>query len=55
MSLPAPAESDPKRVLADASRGGVERVFLIGPDEAARGKMRVRDLAARDEREVDLH
>ena len=44
----------PKRILAEASRGGVERVFLIGPEEAARGKMRVRDLAAREEREVDL-
>ncbi len=43
-----------KRVLADASRAGVERVVLIGPDEAARGKMRVRDLASREERELDL-
>ena len=43
-----------KRILADASRAGVDRVFLLGPEEAERGKMRVRDLAARDEREVDL-
>ncbi len=43
-----------KRVLADASRAGVERVVMIGPDEAARGKMRVRDLASREEQELDL-
>ena len=43
-----------KRVLADASRAGVERVFLIGEDEASRGKMRVRELASREEHETPL-
>ncbi len=48
------APTRPKRVLADASRTGAERVFLIGPDEASRGKMRVRELASREEHETPL-
>jgi histidyl-tRNA synthetase len=44
----------PKRVLAEASKSGVERVFLLGPEEAARGKMSVRVLTTREESEADL-
>ncbi len=43
-----------KRVLADADRGGAERVFLLGPDEVGRGRMRIRDLTSRAEREEEL-
>jgi histidyl-tRNA synthetase len=39
-----------KRALDDANRAGARRIFLIGPDEAARGVARVRDLATREER-----
>ncbi len=35
-----------KRVLGDADKAGAERVYLIGPDERARGVVKVRDLAA---------
>jgi histidyl-tRNA synthetase len=47
-------ESRPKRVLADADRGGAERVFLIGPAERERGAVRVRDLRAKTEVEEPL-
>jgi histidyl-tRNA synthetase len=43
-----------KRVLGDADKAGVERVFLIGEDERARGVVRVRDLARQEEREEFL-
>ena len=35
-----------KRVLADASRSGARRVYLVGPDELAQGEALVRDLAS---------
>ena len=35
-----------KRVLADADKAGARRVYLIGPDELARGEVLVRDLAS---------
>jgi histidyl-tRNA synthetase len=35
-----------KRVLADADKSGARRVYLIGPDELARGEVLVRDLAS---------
>jgi histidyl-tRNA synthetase len=35
----------PKRALADADRAGARRVYLLGPDELARGEVAVRDLA----------
>jgi histidyl-tRNA synthetase len=44
-------ESRPKRVLADADKAGARSVWLLGPDEAARGVVKVRDLAAGTERE----
>lgn len=43
-----------KRVLGDADKAGVERVFLIGEDERARGVVRIRDLARQEEREEPL-
>jgi len=39
-----------KRVLADADKAGAKRVYLIGPDELARGEVLVRDLATGDQR-----
>jgi len=33
-----------KRVLADADRAGARRVYILGPDEVARGQVLVRDL-----------
>jgi histidyl-tRNA synthetase len=46
--------SRPKRALADADRAGAARVVLIGPDELARGVMKIRDLRTRQEREEPL-
>jgi histidyl-tRNA synthetase len=40
----------PKRALADADRAGAARIYLVGPDERARGVARVRDLATGEER-----
>ena len=33
-----------KRVLADADKSGARRLYVIGPDELARGEVLVRDL-----------
>ncbi|HKE12473.1 MAG TPA: histidine--tRNA ligase [Myxococcota bacterium] len=43
-----------RRVLQDADRAGAERVYLIGPDEAARGEAKVRNLRTGEERAVPL-
>ncbi|MFO0690103.1 MAG: histidine--tRNA ligase [Myxococcota bacterium] len=43
-----------KRVLGDADKAGVERVWLIGEDERARGVVKVRDLAKKVEHEEPL-
>jgi histidyl-tRNA synthetase len=43
-----------KRVLAHADRIGAARVLLIGEDEAARGVVRIRDLATGEERDERL-
>jgi histidyl-tRNA synthetase len=43
-----------KRVLGDADKAGAERVFLIGEDERARGVVKVRTLADKEEREEPL-
>ncbi len=43
-----------KRVLGDADKAGAERVFLIGEDERARGVVKVRDLARKEEHEEPL-
>ena len=43
-----------KRVMADADKTGASRVWLIGPEEAARGVATVRDLATGEQREEKL-
>jgi histidyl-tRNA synthetase len=43
-----------KRVLGDADKAGVERVWLIGEDELARGVVKVRELAKKLEHEEPL-
>jgi histidyl-tRNA synthetase len=43
-----------RRVLQDADRAGAERVYLIGPDEAARGEAKVRNLRTGEERALPL-
>ena len=47
-------ETRPKRVLADADKSGARSVWLLGPDEATRGVVKVRDLATSTEREEPL-
>jgi histidyl-tRNA synthetase len=47
-------ETRPKRVLADADKSGARSVWLIGPDEVARGAVKVRDLASGTERDEPL-
>jgi histidyl-tRNA synthetase len=42
------------RVLAEADRGGAERVYMIGGDELARGVVKVKDLASQEEHEEAL-
>jgi histidyl-tRNA synthetase len=43
-----------RRVLQDADRAGAERVYLIGPEEAARGEAKVRNLRTGEERALPL-
>lgn len=43
-----------KRALQDADRGGAREIWLIGPDELARGVARVRRLAGGEERDEPL-
>jgi len=43
-----------KRVLGDADKAGAERVYLIGEDELARGVVKVRDLARKEETEEPI-
>ena len=43
-----------KRALADADRAGAARIYLVGPDEVARGVALERDLASGEQREVPL-
>jgi histidyl-tRNA synthetase len=43
-----------KRILGDADKSGAERVYLIGEDERARGVVKVRDLARKEEHEEPL-
>ena len=40
-----------KRALADANRVGAARIWLLGPDEVARGVVKLRDLARGEESE----
>jgi histidyl-tRNA synthetase len=43
-----------KRALADADRSGARRVYLLGPDEVARGAAQVRDLSTGEQAEEPL-
>jgi histidyl-tRNA synthetase len=47
-------DTRPKRVLADADKNGAARVWLVGPDEVARGIVRVKLLATGAEEETAL-
>jgi len=47
-------ETRPKRVFADADKSGARSVWLLGPDEAARGVVKVHDLATGAERDEAL-
>jgi histidyl-tRNA synthetase len=47
-------ETRPKRVFADADKSGARSVWLVGPDEAARGVVKVHDLATGAERDEAL-
>jgi histidyl-tRNA synthetase len=44
----------PKRALADADKAGAVRIYLVGPDERARGVAKVRELATGQEQDVPL-
>jgi histidyl-tRNA synthetase len=44
----------PKRALADADRAGAVRIYLVGPEERARGVSRERELASGHEHEEPL-
>jgi len=48
------AATRPKRALAHADRIGAARVLLLGPEEASRGVVRVRDLATGEERDEKI-
>ncbi len=43
-----------KRVLADADKAGAREVYLIGPDELARGEVLVRDLSNSQQRSIPI-
>jgi histidyl-tRNA synthetase len=47
-------DARPKRVLEEADRAGAKRAYFVGPEEAARGVVRVRELAAGVDREEPL-
>jgi histidyl-tRNA synthetase len=44
----------PKRALADADKAGAVRIYLVGPDERARGVAKVRELATGREHDEPL-
>ena len=48
------ADTRAKRVFSDADKAGAVRVFVIGPDELARGVVKIRDLRTREERDEPL-
>jgi histidyl-tRNA synthetase len=43
-----------KRVLADADKAGAREVYLIGPDELARGEVLIRDLSSGQQRSIPI-
>ena len=44
----------PKRVFADANKAGARHVYVIGPEERARGVVRIKDLATEAQRDEKL-
>ena len=44
----------PKTFFARAGKGGYSHAALIGPDDVAGGKVRIKDLATREEMEEPL-
>jgi histidyl-tRNA synthetase len=47
-------DSRPKRVFADANKAGARHVYVIGPEESARGVVRVKNLATEEQRDLPL-
>jgi histidyl-tRNA synthetase len=43
-----------RRALQDADRAGAARIYMLGPEELARGVVKVRDLASGEERDEPL-
>jgi histidyl-tRNA synthetase len=43
-----------KRVFADANKAGARHVYMIGPEERARGVVRIKDLATEQQRDEPL-
>ena len=43
-----------RRALADADRAGARKIYLLGPEEVARGVALVRDLASGEQSEEPL-
>ncbi len=46
--------SRPKRVFADANKAGARHVYVIGPEERAKGVVRVKDLATEEQQDLPL-
>jgi histidyl-tRNA synthetase len=44
----------PKRVFADANKAGARHVYMIGPEERARGVVRIKDLTTEEQRDEPL-
>jgi histidyl-tRNA synthetase len=44
----------PKGFFARVGKGGIKEAAYVGPDDVAAGRVRVKDLAARTERELPL-
>jgi histidyl-tRNA synthetase len=49
-----PAGTKLKRAMAEADRAGAQQIYLLGPDELARGVVKVRHLGTGDERHEPL-
>ncbi|MBQ1907861.1 MAG: hypothetical protein II173_06775, partial [Firmicutes bacterium] len=44
----------PKKFFAHAAESGAAKAVFLGPDDVARGAVRVKDLSTREEQEVSL-
>jgi histidyl-tRNA synthetase len=49
-----PAGTKLKRAMAEADRAGAQQIYLLGPDELARGVVKVRHLGTGEERHEPL-